>query len=542
MPGPNKLSGGQLQSWARRDMNKLFRELERLPRRYEQDAEPLRPRTGDIWVNKTGDAFVKIRLIDSWDDLMSITANKIENDAVHDHHINADVAGDGLTQDSDGALQVNPGTGIQVTGDAVATQDSEIDHGSLGGLSDDDHTQYHNDTRAETWHDGIGDGSPHHAAVTLGGGSATELSLNGQELTLAEVLTPTEHTAIGNSSPHHAPVTVGDEHSLTGQLLGHKAAATQTLAVNDTIEHGGARILYVTAASDFTAAGSPIIEAGTVDGQPLLIELVGSGTRVLTIPDSGNAELPGACALQRYSSDPPNPWLSLRWDDTNSKWYEVGRYVGPGNSLTGVGAGGWCAASTISGNYAIGVGYGITVSAPNAGAFGHTVSNAGDRAFAFGRDLTIGANADHCLAHGRYVSINKAKCLLACAVDRLSSNGDAQTEVYQDVLTVSGGGIGYFDIALDDETMYSVTVEAVVKEAGNSDGGSCVYMDTWYRTGGGNATRKGASATQVHDSMAGPPGVVITGTGGSLRVQCDGDASATTYWNVWVYLRKLTKG
>lgn len=46
----------------------------------------------------------------------------------------------------------------------------------------------------------------HHDPVTLGTGDAA-LSLSGQELTLAAVVTPTEHTAIGNASPHHTKYT-----------------------------------------------------------------------------------------------------------------------------------------------------------------------------------------------------------------------------------------------------------------------------------------------------------------------------------------------
>ena len=35
--------------------------------------------------------------------------------------------------------------------DATMINDGDIDHGSIGGLGDDDHTQYHNDGRAATW-------------------------------------------------------------------------------------------------------------------------------------------------------------------------------------------------------------------------------------------------------------------------------------------------------------------------------------------------------------------------------------------------------
>ena len=73
-------------------------------------------------------------------------------------------------------------------------------------------------------------GSAHHAAVTLGAGSDAALALAGQELTLADVLTPTEHTAIGDGAPHHAAATAGAdaEHTFAGQVLsGVDAAAAQ---------------------------------------------------------------------------------------------------------------------------------------------------------------------------------------------------------------------------------------------------------------------------------------------------------------------------
>ena len=53
----------------------------------------------------------------------------------------------------------------------------------------------------------------HHALVTLAGGCAPELTLDGQELLLAAVMTPTEHTAIGDGAPHHARYT--DAEALT---------------------------------------------------------------------------------------------------------------------------------------------------------------------------------------------------------------------------------------------------------------------------------------------------------------------------------------
>jgi hypothetical protein len=66
-------------------------------------------------------------------------------------------------------------------------------------------------------------GSAHHAAITLKTGHDAALTLSGQELDLADVLTPTEHTNIGSGSPHHAAVTLatgGDTLlGLSGQAL-----------------------------------------------------------------------------------------------------------------------------------------------------------------------------------------------------------------------------------------------------------------------------------------------------------------------------------
>ena len=57
---------------------------------------------------------------------------------------------------SDLSSWLSGGTGITVTDDmdgtvTLSSNDGEIDHGSLSGLSDDDHAQYHTDARALTW-------------------------------------------------------------------------------------------------------------------------------------------------------------------------------------------------------------------------------------------------------------------------------------------------------------------------------------------------------------------------------------------------------
>ena len=86
----------------------------------------------------------------------------------------------------------------------------------------------HHDAFTASDHTTVGNGSPHHAPVTLAVGSDTALSLSGQELSLADVLTPTEHTTIGDSAPHHAAVTAGTLISLSGQQVSVDLTASPT--------------------------------------------------------------------------------------------------------------------------------------------------------------------------------------------------------------------------------------------------------------------------------------------------------------------------
>jgi hypothetical protein len=85
------------------------------------------------------------------------------------------------------------------------------------------------------------DPAAHHDPVTLGPGSDPALTLAGQQLTLADVLTPAEHTAIGNGAPHHAPATAIDgQHTFAGQVLsGVDAAVAQKGHIQLTGQLGG---------------------------------------------------------------------------------------------------------------------------------------------------------------------------------------------------------------------------------------------------------------------------------------------------------------
>jgi len=79
-------------------------------------------------------------------------------------------------------------------------------------------------------HEGTPDA--HHDPVTLGVGSDAALSIDGQEITLADVLTPAEHTAIGDSAPHHAPVTLDPASDAALELSGQTLKLTMPEITN----------------------------------------------------------------------------------------------------------------------------------------------------------------------------------------------------------------------------------------------------------------------------------------------------------------------
>ena len=213
------------------------------------------------------------------------------------------------------------------------------DHGVLTGLADDDHTLYLNTTRHDTTtrhtlgtvvpHDNLGDlsnvvlssvadgqalvydadlqkwvngtvsgggGGSSHDPVTLGAGSDAALALSGQELTLADVLTPTEHTAIGDGAPHHAAVTL-DANAAT--LLALPASPSQVLglAVQDAHEVLIGRV-------DAGAATVPTFRILDVVDIPQLahssLSGIGSGDHhaAVTIGNSGASALLGIDANQ----------------------------------------------------------------------------------------------------------------------------------------------------------------------------------------------------------------------------------------------------
>lgn len=60
-----------------------------------------------------------------------ITVNELANDSVTKDKINSDVAGDGIGQNADGSLEVNPGNGIEIIADNVSAKRDEVGGANL---------------------------------------------------------------------------------------------------------------------------------------------------------------------------------------------------------------------------------------------------------------------------------------------------------------------------------------------------------------------------------------------------------------------------
>ncbi len=97
-----------------------------------------------------------------------------------------------------------------------------------------------------------------HAPVTLGIGSDPVLNLVGQELTLADVLTPAEHTAIGDGTPHHAAVSLAASAaavlSLAAQQIDLQTQAANTMLAGPTTGADAAPAFRALVDADIPAA------------------------------------------------------------------------------------------------------------------------------------------------------------------------------------------------------------------------------------------------------------------------------------------------
>lgn len=95
-------------------------------------------------------------------------------------------------------------------GEQVLPTSGVTDHGLLTGLADDDHTQYHNDTRALTW---------------LGTRSTSDIS-EGTNLYYTELRVSANTDVAANTAARHAAVTVTDSAEIDFTLTGQDITAS----------------------------------------------------------------------------------------------------------------------------------------------------------------------------------------------------------------------------------------------------------------------------------------------------------------------------
>lgn len=164
----------------------------------------------------------------------------------------------------------------------------------------------------------------HHAAVTLGAGSDAALALSGQELTLADVLTPTEHTAIGDASPHHAQShdhsAAGDGQSLApAGTVAFSGTQTDTLATTENnYDPGTTAVLLLTAALPLSTITG--ISGGTA-GRILTIHNVGTYSINLSHEAAGSTDINRFdLPFDASVTMPDGESVSIQYDGGASRW------------------------------------------------------------------------------------------------------------------------------------------------------------------------------------------------------------------------------
>ena len=157
---------------------------------------------------------------------------------------------------------------ISVTNDAtnktvdIDVTQSNLDHGSIGGLGDDDHTQYHNDARGDARY------YTQSQIDTLSGTIATSLNNHktssdhdGRYYTEAEVdsLVITDHGVLGGllDDDHTQYSLINGNRAFTGVVSGVTPTAAAHLATKEYVDtHGNAAVVQVRRTTNITLTTS----------------------------------------------------------------------------------------------------------------------------------------------------------------------------------------------------------------------------------------------------------------------------------------------
>lgn len=197
---------------------------------------------------------------------------------------------------NDGALRTGTGISYADGGDFVTltTNDGEIDHGSLAGTGDDDHTDYHTDARAATWLAGAHETTYNHGQHDTAYGWGDHAGLYdafGRMATHEGTYNHGQHdTAYGwgdhagggylTSETSHADVLVDGDFASQGIMLRGAGAGSYSILADASAnwntahgwgDHGSAG--YLKADGSVNLAGNLTVEDGiTIDGRDIRLD------------------------------------------------------------------------------------------------------------------------------------------------------------------------------------------------------------------------------------------------------------------------------
>lgn len=137
---------------------------------------------------------------------------------------------------------------------AVAGGPGSTDHGTLTGLADDDHTQYHNDARGDARYSQLGHTHAQlHDPVTVSDSTSIDLTLTGQQISAAAIFGTTAGTVCqGNDSRLSDARTPLAHNQSAATITGLATVATSGSAADLTGNLAVARLNGGTGASGTT--------------------------------------------------------------------------------------------------------------------------------------------------------------------------------------------------------------------------------------------------------------------------------------------------
>lgn len=395
---------------------------------------------------------------------------------------------------STGAPDAGKPVKLNASGLVDATMVPTGDHGALTGLADDDHTQYHNDTRAATWlaanHETTYPHTGASGSVPVGAGVGTP-PVWGTSLTALTMLT------VDNISVNGAAIT-----SDTGEISFDNENLTTTGKVT---------------ANQFASPGTLYLLPGT--DAPIQLTTDGDTRGV----DAVDLQVKRTASTQVASGDAS---------------FACGRY----NTAGGVGCACFGLSNTINSGtyYSATYGRAHTIAADYCVAMGRAHSISGQYSLAFGYANTVSSGCEYAMAIGTR-SLVSYSGQVAQATGRFGVNGDAQRSdfvLWQSTTDATAtemfidGTAGTQRLTLPNSTGWAFNVRVVAKQTATD-----WSINGWEiggvisRPGSGNAVILGQTTiwSAIGDASA-TLTISADTTNQSLKLGIQGIAGETWHW------------